>query len=255
MPELPEVECIVLWLRPKVVGRTLSRVEVPDPMLARSVEVLPLPAKVLDLFRLGKHVVFHLDQGFLVVHLRMSGTLLWGRVGRPAHTRCIFYLSRGALFFVDVRRLGTVEFREDLELGLGPDALSDLGFLRSGLGKSRVPIKLWLMNQTNIAGIGNIYASEILFEAGIDPRRPASSLTAAEVKRLRRAIPQVLGRAIQCTGSTLRDGRYLLPNGDLGGYTPQVYGREGQPCAICGKPIARLDLGGRGTFLCPHCQR
>ncbi len=254
MPELPEVESLVQWLRPRVVGKTLRWIELLDPKLARALNKVPLPAKVADLFRLGKHIVFFLETGFLVVHLRMSGTLLWSRQ-RPKATRCVFHFHRGQLLLVDVRRLGTVEFREDLELGLGPDALDDLGFLPSALRKSRTPIKLWLMDQRNIAGIGNIYASEILFTARIDPRRPAQSLGSWEIHRLKRAIREVLHQALEATGSTLRDQAYLLPNGELGGYAPKVYGREGQPCPVCKAPVVRLVQGGRSTYLCPRCQR
>ncbi|MFN3347156.1 MAG: Fpg/Nei family DNA glycosylase, partial [Candidatus Bipolaricaulaceae bacterium] len=173
----------------------------------------------------------------------------------PAHTRLVLRFSRGDVAFVDVRRLGTVEVAQEFQEELGPDALSDLSFLPDALAKSRAPIKVWLLDQRNIAGIGNIYAAEILFRAKIDPRRPANSLGPAEVARLQTAIPTVLQEAIAALGTTLADNAYQTPEGAAGDYQPWVYGREGLPCKVCGAPIARIELGGRGTYFCPRCQK
>lgn len=258
MPELPEVESTVRTLRPKVVNQTLLRVQALDPVLHHVPKALSLPARVSALERRGKYILFKVGDLWLVVHLRMSGRLLWQKEKEgpwPPHTRLILKFPHGNVLFVDVRRLGTVEVVQEFTEELGPDALSDLSFLPEALRRSRAPIKVWLLDQRNIAGIGNIYAAEILFRAGIDPRRPAASLTPHEVQRLQRAIPAVLGEAIAALGTTLADNAYQTPEGEAGDYEPWVYGREGLPCRVCGTPIERMELGGRGTYLCPRCQK
>lgn len=255
MPELPEVESTVRALRPRVVGKSLVALEALDPVLAHVPQALGLPVLVRAVERRGKYILLQLEEDLVILHLRMSGRLLWATSGPwPPHTRLIFHFSHGNVLFVDVRRLGTVVVAPEFSEELGPDALSDLAFLPEALKKSRAPIKVWLLNQRNIAGIGNIYASEILFRAGIDPRRSASSLRPGEVARLRAAIVAVLGEAIDALGTTLADRAYQTPEGEAGAYVPQVYGREGLPCRVCGTPIERIELGGRGTYFCPHCQ-
>lgn len=256
MPELPEVESIVNTLRPRVLGQTLLAVQVLDPVLAYVPRALNLPATLERLERRGKYVLFGLGERWLIVHLRMSGRLLWqADEPRLPHTRLVLSFPHGNVAFVDVRRLGTVEVAREFQEKLGPDALSDLSFLPSALKESRAPIKIWLLDQRNIAGIGNIYAAEILFRAGIDPRRPANFLRPAEVSRLQAAIPAVLQEAIAALGTTLADNAYQTPEGEAGDYEPWVYGQEGLPCKVCGTPIERIELGGRGTYFCPRCQK
>ena len=257
MPELPEVENTVRILRPKVVGKEILEAEALDPKLKHVPQSLKLPAKVYELLRKGKYIVFDLGERKLVLHLRMSGRLLWtdSLSETPKHTRLSLQFSDGALLFIDPRRLGTAEVVEEFSEPLGPDALGDLSFLDEAVRKSRAPIKLWLLDQRNIAGLGNIYASEALFLAGIDPRRPASSLTKGEVVKLKEAIHRVLREALMAMGTTLSDGAYRTPEGANGDYEPKVYGREGLPCLRCGTPIERIELGGRGTYFCPRCQR
>jgi len=257
MPELPEVENTVRILRPKVVGKEIVEVEALDPKLGHVPQNLALPARVLELLRKGKYIIFDLGERKLVLHLRMSGHLFWthslSEISK--HTRLILRFSEGTLLFIDPRRLGTAEVVEEFSEPLGPDALGDLSFLDEALLKSRAPIKLWLLDQRNIAGLGNIYASEALFLAGIDPRRPASSLKKREVAKLKDAIHRVLREALEAMGTTLEDKAYRTPEGESGDYEPKVYGREGLPCLRCGTPIERIELGGRGTYFCPRCQR
>lgn len=256
MPELPEVESTVRALRLKVLGQTLLHVHALDPVFDPVPKSLLLPVQVRALERRGKYILFGLGDLWLVVHLRMSGRLRWEEgQARPPHTRLVLEFPQGNVLFVDVRRLGTVEVVPEFTEELGPDALSDLSFLPEALRESRAPIKVWLLDQRNIAGIGNIYAAEILFRAGIDPRRPANSLGPHEVQRLKEAIPEVLEEAIEALGTTLADGAYQTPEGEAGDYEPWVYGREGLPCKMCGTPIERIELGGRGTYFCPRCQR
>ncbi|MGB9757613.1 MAG: bifunctional DNA-formamidopyrimidine glycosylase/DNA-(apurinic or apyrimidinic site) lyase [Candidatus Bipolaricaulaceae bacterium] len=256
MPELPEVEITVRTLRPKVEGKELRALRVLDPKIPQVSPLLGLPAKVDGIFRGGKHIVFAFPKKLLVIHLRMSGRLAWDEgESVPKHTRLILEFPHGRVLFIDPRRLGTVEVMEEFSEELGPDALGDLSFLEEALRESKAPIKVWLLDQRNIAGLGNIYAAEALFLAGIDPRRPASSLGPAEIARLKQAIHQVLNEALAAMGTTLSDNAYLTPAGEIGDYQPRVYGKEGLPCPTCGTPIERVELGGRGTYFCPRCQR
>ena len=257
MPELPEVETMVRGLRPHVEGKDLRAVEVDDPKLHGLRGTIPLPTRVESLSRRGKYVLFHLGDRTLVLHLRMSGRLLWARRKPAGRVRLSLRFPDGAVHFVDPRRLGTAEVVGEFAEDLGPEPLGDLAWLSPALNGSRMPIKLWLMDQRKIAGIGNIYASEILFRAGIAPERPANALSRAEVRRLRKAIPAVLEEAIACCGTTLADGQYRGPQGEIGAFACElaVYGRAGEPCRRCGSPIRRAVLGGRGTYACPRCQR
>lgn len=256
MPELPEVEVTVLALRPKVVDQELSAVEARDEKLRSVPQALALPARVNGLERRGKYILFGLGTKKLVLHLRMSGRLFWTEKEEvPPHTRLILRFPLGHVLFIDPRRLGTAEVLAEFTEPVGPDALGDLSFLGRALRESRAPIKVWLLDQRNIAGLGNIYACEVLFLAGIDPRRPACSLGPKEVGRLADAIHRVLTEALAALGTTLADQAFRTPAGEAGDYAPWVYGREGLPCRKCGAAIERIELGGRGTFLCPRCQR
>jgi len=256
MPELPEVETMVRGLRPHVVGKAITAVEVSDAKLACLRSALSVPARVQSLDRRGKHVLFDLGDRVLVIHPRMSGRLLWGK-RKPGRVRLSLRFREGAVHFVDPRRLGTVEVVPEFSHVLGPEPLGDLSWLPAGLRSSRMPVKLWLMDQKKIAGIGNIYASEILFRAGVDPRRAAGSLSRRETKRLEQAIPAILDEAIACCGTTLADGLYRGANGEIGAFSGElsVYGREREPCLRCEAQIERIVLGGRGTYFCPGCQR
>lgn len=255
MPELPEVETIVRGLRPHVVGKEIVSVQAWDPQLAHVPPALDLPVCVASLSRRGKHILFGLGDRVLVLHLRMSGRVLWAKRRPAGRVRLSLRLADGGVHFVDPRRLGTAAVVREFAGDLGPEPLGDLTGLFSALRESRMPIKLWLMDQRKIAGIGNIYAAEILFRAGIAPTRPASSLSRAEVGRLQAAIPAVLEEAIACCGTTLGDGLYRGPQGEMGACELSVYGRAGEPCRRCGTPIQRTVLGGRGTYACPRCQR
>jgi len=256
MPELPEVETIVRALRPQVEGEVLRSLELLDPRLAPG-RLPRLPAPVVELGRRGKYILFRLPREVLVVHLRMSGRLIWAAEPPPGRIRAALHFPRGRVYLVDRRRLATLEVVDEFRRELGPEPLGDLGWLPAALEKSRMPIKAWLLDQRKIAGIGNIYASEILYRAGIDPRRRAQDLTPEEARRLAAVIPQVLRAAISGKGTTLADAEYQLPSGELGGFQLElaVYGRAGEPCRRCGTPIQRIKLAGRSTYFCPRCQR
>ncbi len=247
---------MVRGLRPHVVGRKILAVHAPDPKLTHLPPALDLPATVASLSRRGKYILFDLRDRTLVLHLRMSGRVLWAKRKPAGRVRLSLRFADGAAHFVDPRRLGTAEVVDEFADTLGPEPLEDLRWLPKALAHTRMPIKLWLMDQRKIAGIGNIYAVEILFRAGIAPHRPANSLSVKETALLTQAIPAVLEEAIACCGTTLGDGLYRGPQGEVGAFAGEVavYGRAGEPCRKCGAPIERSVLGGRGTYFCPRCQ-
>jgi len=294
MPELPEVETTVRDLRPRVVGRSFRQVEVLIPRMVRapSPEGLRcgLPGRRVEaLERRGKYILFRLDQGALVVHLMMGGSLLFvapqdrsgpahpepaegpveGRIGKPwiardpaKYTRLRFLLDDGAeLWLVNPRTLGNVWLVEDADqvVGkLGPEPL-DPEFtprvLAERLKGHGAPIKPLLLDQNVVAGIGNIYADESLFLAGIRPERPADELTEAEVVRLHASIRAALERGLRFRGTSLGD--FLDPFGEQGSHQTQlaVFRRQGQPCPVCGIIIQKKMFRGRGTHFCPSCQK
>lgn len=273
MPELPEVETVRRRIAPLVEGTTITGAEILDARLTRPVS----PGIVADALvgdriaaveRRGKYLLWRLGSGrTLVVHLRMTGSLLHAPAGElpaDAHRRATLVLDTGAAVgYRDVRRFGTWELLDDghlrpyLASRLGPEPLAP-SFTSARLARvvegRRAPIKSVLLDQRRIAGVGNIYADEALWRARIHPRRPAGELDAAEVSRLHRAVRAALRRGLELSGSTLRD--YVTPDGEGGGMQHEfhVYGRLGEPCDRCGRPIERIVVGGRGTWLCPRCQ-
>jgi formamidopyrimidine-DNA glycosylase len=280
MPELPEVETVRRGLAGLVVGRKIERVEVGRQRTVRRTSKQQLVdgltgATVLAAERRGKYLLCPLDTGdALMVHLRMSGQLLLAAAGaeRPAHTHVVLALSgvpAEELWFVDPRTFGEMVVFDpdqvDVELPelarLGVDPLADgldavtLGALLAG---RRTRLKPLLLDQHVIAGIGNIYADEILHAAKLHPDRVAGSLRRKEVVRLHDEMHAVLEAAIGAGGSTLPDARYVDLMGSGGSYQDdhRVYGRAGQRCTTCGKGIIRRTVsGGRSTHYCPWCQR
>ena len=217
--------------------------------------------------RIGKFLLLPLDDGTeaLVIHLRMSGQLLLTAPDRPQprHTHAVLGLSDGReLRFVDPRTFGEL-FVADTPVAalahLGPDPLSarwSAVALGQALAGRTGRLKLLLMDQRFVAGIGNIYSDEALFEAGLRYDRPGGSLSGAEVARLHRAVRTTLREAVRHRGSSLRDAQYVDLFGAPGAYQlrHRVYGREGEACPRCGGPVRRIPLGGRSTFLCETCQ-
>jgi formamidopyrimidine-DNA glycosylase len=271
MPELPEVETVARGLRTSLVGRTIVGVEVRWP---RSV-VPPDPAAfaqrltdrtIAGVGRRGKWVVIALNGGDkLLVHLRMSGRLVLEPEAclDDRHLRVSLFLDDGQrLRFSDPRKFGRMVLTPDPQevLGdLGPEPLGDdLTPERLGemLARRRGRIKPLLLNQRFIAGLGNIYADEALWRAGVHPLRQAGTLNPAEVRRLHRAIRSVLQAAIASGGTTLPDRTYQQADGRAGEFAGRlaVYGRAGQPCSRCGATVERIRVGQRGTHFCPRCQ-
>ncbi len=273
MPELPEVETTRRGIEPHLAGRTIRAVIVRQPRLR-----LPVPATLAGLAgaavtsvgRRGKHLIISLaaPRGHLLIHLGMSGSL---RLAAPAdpfrpHDHLALTLSSGRqLRFHDPRRFGLVAHLTDpdplahpLLRGLGPEPLG-AGFtaavLAAACRRRRAAIKQVIMDPRVVVGVGNIYASEALFRAGIRPGTPAGRLSGPRLARLVDAIRGVLSDAIAQGGTTLRD--FLGAGGEPGRFRQQlfVYGRAGAPCRACGTPIRHRVLGQRSTCWCPHCQR
>lgn len=271
MPELPEVETIVRDLARLLPGSTLRGVEVLRPDLIDGDTPEGFAGKVrgrriAGVTRRAKNIVIDLGGGRLLVNLGMTGRLLVTRAKdeEPTHLGVRFSLDRGReLRYHDVRRFGRLwtmteeEWRAwDGALGVEPLSgdFSD-GWLRENAARSRVAIKTWLMDQARVVGVGNIYASEALFRAGVDPRRPANALAPEELARVREGVRQVLREAIEHRGTTFLD--YRDARGEEGAFAARlrVYDREGQPCTVCTSPVRRVVQGGRSTFFCPSCQR
>jgi formamidopyrimidine-DNA glycosylase len=274
VPELPEVEVIRRGLTPHLVGRAINRVVISNRRLR-----LPVPRAKLNLWiqshrvksvdRRAKYLLVKMNSGaMLVLHLGMTGRLAFFANGTPraAHDHLRFELDSGfELRFNDVRRFGSVQVLgpEDVEgtqifagLGpepLGPDLSSDY-LLERARSKVR-PIKNFLMDARVVVGIGNIYANEILFAAGIKPTRGVGTLGKPSWERVIQASRQVLEKAIACGGTTISD--YVRSSGEAGYFQCElrVYGREGEVCQRCRSLISRQVLAGRATFYCPECQK
>ena len=266
MPELPEVETIRRDLTKKIIGKRIVAVTAGDPRVikepAATVFIRQLKGETVQaIIRRAKLLViqFKADK-FLIIHLRLTGWLLYPKPDVKARVQ--FKFSDGTcLNYMDSRLLGELRLRktwQDLkfvqELGPEPFDLKAEEFCRMLKGKT-TKIKPLLLDQTFIAGIGNIYAQESLFMARIDPRRPARSLKNSECLKLHQAIVDVLNAGIKNRGSSVDD--YRDTNGEAGGMEKllKVYGREGQPCVICRKPMTKIQLAGRGTCFCSNCQK
>ncbi len=273
MPELPEVETIKQDLETQVVGKEISKIEIRLPRMTRKhhsqkeVQKKVEGRTILSLERRGKFLLFHLDSAnIIVLHLGMTGQLLHSTPQSPVeidkYSHVIFHLdSDEALVFRDIRQFGKVyitgKTQLEKELDLGPEPLSptfteeDLASILNRTTK----IKQLLMDQKRIAGIGNIYSDEILFEAGIHPLRPANSLTQKENHRLFTAIQNVLKEGIEFRGTSV--DTYVDVSGRKGGMQNRrrIYRRTGEPCLQCGKPVQKIKIGGRSTHFCPKCQK
>jgi formamidopyrimidine-DNA glycosylase len=272
VPELPEVETIRRDLEPLVTGRRITGIEVDPatlPLLAgTTIEVLRenLVGRTVEaLGRRGKYLLFGLDDGrTFVVHLRMTGRLTWRKGGDPPekYERARILLDDGhELRWSDLRKFGTwrvIEQSSDLDRKLGRepiDASFTLREFRDVLAGRRAPVKAVLLDQRRVAGLGNIYVDEALFQARVRPDTPAGELSAPAVRRLYFACRDVLERGIENRGASFRD--YVDGRGEPGRQHMhvQVFRRTGQPCYVCGTPIRRSVVGGRSSHFCPRCQK
>ena len=270
MPELPEVETTRAGLAPLLIGRrvidsVLRRRDLRWPIADEIRDALP-GQTIADVRRRAKYLLLDADRGSVVLHLGMSGHLrvVDATLAAGAHDHVDLCLDDGrALRLNDPRRFGAVLWQprgqvHPLLESLGPEPLSqdfDAAYLAARAHGRSAPIKHVLMDQRIVVGVGNIYAAEALFRAGIHPARAAGRVSMARLERLVIAVKQVLGEAITRGGTTLRD--FLKPDG-LPGYFAQqldVYGRAGEPCHRCGTMLRAADWGQRATVYCPRCQR
>jgi formamidopyrimidine-DNA glycosylase len=271
MPELPEVETIRRQLAPELEGATITAAEVLDPRWTRpeppELVERALPGHVIEhLGRSGKYLVWELSGDLhLLIHLRMTGALLLEPAAEPDHTRARFELDgRRRLIYVDPRRFGTGHLlpgaaARDAYLGerIGIEPLTPeftLAHLRAMARGRRAPVKSFILDQRRIAGVGNIYADEALFRARIHPLRPAGALSRGQLEALRVGIEESLLAGIEAKGATIDDFRHI--DGARGSFQDRflVHRRAGEPCPRCATTIRKLVVGGRGTYVCEHCQ-
>lgn len=262
MPELPEVETVVRTLRPALVGRRILNAEFGKSLVligsAAKTSAALAGRRVESIARHGKFISIRLDVGYLVVHLGMTGKLLFS-AELTKHTHAIFTLDRGVLLYDDPRQFGRIEYGDELPArvaALGPEPLEvSLDEFTQRVKARRSPIKAVLLNQAVVRGVGNIYADEALFRAGVHPKRLAASLSKDRVARVYAAMREVLAEAIESRGSSVSD--YVDADGNRGSFQDahRVYQRTGEPCVTCGKPICRILVAQRSTHFCAHCQR
>ena len=262
MPELPEVETIRRDLERRLVGaRIVSVWTSGKPLhLNRPIDVAGLRAaggRILALRRHGKYLYIDAERGTVIIHLGMTGNLVVAARGKaPPHTHVVWRLSdRRELRYIDARRFGRVGTVVPVDTGIDPFERGFTAARLAGLLQgSKRALKLFLLDQSKIAGIGNIYASEAMWEAKIHPDRPADRVRGAEIAALWRAIRAVLRRAIRNRGTTLRDYRDGDGNEGENQNRLRVYGREHRVCYRCGGEIRRTVHQGRATYFCPDCQ-
>ena len=270
MPELPEVETVKNLLSPHIIGRTISKATLLWDGMVKGQDAAEFVKhitgqKILDIMRHGKYLIIPLSSGDkLIIHLKMSGSLILGKndAEPPKYTRAIIALDDGQnIFFRDPRKFGVLKLLKDtkeIDAKLGPEPLEKdftLELFTEGLSKRTAPIKALLLDQKFLAGVGNMYADEALFLARIDPRRAANALKKTEIKRLYDAIHDVLIAGIKFGGASVVT--YFHPDGSVGTAHQHfnVAHNQKKECPVCGGPIERIVVRGRGTYYCPRCQK
>ncbi|WP_430784854.1 DNA-formamidopyrimidine glycosylase [Virgibacillus flavescens] len=274
MPELPEVETVKQTLKRLVQHKTIKEVDVFWPNIiklpddAEEFKLILQQQSILDIHRKGKFILFELDDYTLISHLRMEGkySVHSSEEEVKKHTHVIFTFTDGfELRYNDVRKFGTMHIvnkgselsQKPLSL-LGPDPFDKaftFDYFYHKLHKTDRVIKSALLDQTIVAGLGNIYVDETLFQAKVNPLKKANKLTKKEVKSIQEAAKIILQHAIELGGTTIRS--YVNSSGEMGMFqqTLHVYGKENNPCVNCGKPIVKMKIGGRGTHVCMTCQK
>ena len=272
MPELPEVETVRRGLEKLILGKKISNIDIRYPKMIKTDldEFLKeMPGQVIQTMgRRGKYLLFYLSDKVLISHLRMEGKYFYypDQVPERKHAHILIHFEDGGtLVYEDVRKFGTMELLAPKLLEayfvtkkLGPEPTEqdfDLARLKLALKKSKKPIKSHLLDQTLVAGLGNIYVDEVLWRAKIHPFRSSNSLSSQEARKVHDETIKVLGQAVEKGGSTIRT--YTNAFGEDGTMQEfhQVYDKAGQACSRCGAIIEKIQLGGRGTHFCPKCQR
>lgn len=272
MPELPEVETVRRGLEKLILGRKIEAIDVRVPKLIKTgveaFEIDLIGQTFQAIGRRGKYLLLQLDRQVIVSHLRMEGKYLLfpQEVPENKHFHVFFTLDDGStLVYQDVRKFGTMELLlpEQVEpyfqnRKLGPEPIKaafDLATFEKQLGQSKKLIKPHLLDQTLVVGLGNIYVDEVLWAAKIHPERVSSTLTSPGITLLHDEIIRILQLAIEKGGTTVRTYQNAFgENGRMQDFL-QVYGKTGQPCPRCGTPIEKIKVGGRGTHICPRCQK
>ena len=279
MPELPEVETIRRSLASQIVGKKIRSIGILEKKQFTGSLKDVLGFKITNISRWGKVLIINLNNGkYVNFHLKMSGEILFAKNSKNAvfknnlprsktnklpnqHTRCVIYLDDDSvIFFNDLRKFGWIRITPKPEGYKSPDVLSKdftLIHLRKITKSSKKPIKLLLMDQEKVAGLGNIYTNDALWEAHIHPKRASNSITEKEIKILHQAILKTINEGIKYKGSSAKDEMYVMPDSSKGEYQYhfKVYHRQGQPCLRDKTKINGIRLGGRGTFFCPECQK
>lgn len=271
MPELPEVETVVGAIRPLIVGKTIADVSRPakhavvhQPLSYSQFEAAVVGQTILRIWRRGKYIIWDLDSGYVIAHLRMTGRFISHLTSgdKPAHITAAFRFTDGStLYFKDYRKFGRITWAADLdslEARLGPEPLGKTftpGFLFTGLCQRSRQIKSLLLDQSFIAGIGNIYADEALWAARIHPETRSGEISRIKSNRLHRVIVTILSEAIKAQGTTIIN--FYFGEGSRGNYREslQVFDRDKQACPRCQSSIKKIRVGQRGTHFCPRCQK
>ena len=269
MPELPEVETIVCDLRKVITGKTIIRCEILQPSYIRNCSPEELNkaisgAEILAVKRRGKYIICELPNGILLSHLGMTGKFIIAELDNPPpkHTVAVFFFPGFNILLHDVRRFGKLEFyKKGAEIDklskLGPEPLGDNfspQYLAEKFSSRQRAVKELIMDQSIIAGLGNIYASEILFRAKIHPLKPGKELSLKKLALLVQVTKKILSLAIEKAGATISDYKRVDDkNGEFQNLL-KVYGRAGEPCLVCASEIERVVKGGRSSFYCPNCQ-
>jgi len=280
MPELPEVESVKLQLQKYLVGHKIEKVEIKNNGIFEGDSSKIEGANVIEIRRFGKALVFDLDNDYsLVSHIKLTGQFIYRgkNLSKPpklskkvtggldgAHTHVVFHLDHNStLYYNDMRRFGWIRVMktEDVESEgfikkLGKEFLKDLDleYFRNELSKTRRAIKVLIMDQAKMAGVGNIYANDALWDAKINPKRPANMISTDEAKRLFESIEKVLKKGLETGGAS--ELAFVTPDGSEGSYQDftLIYGKQGTKCVRCGTVIEKFALGGRGTYWCHKCQ-
>ncbi|MFH1244650.1 MAG: bifunctional DNA-formamidopyrimidine glycosylase/DNA-(apurinic or apyrimidinic site) lyase [bacterium] len=256
MPELPEVETIRRQLSQVLVGQKVLGIEVREPKSYQG--KLLIGKRVRSVERVGKYLyVVMEDKGEWEIHLKMTGRLVWekGDYVTAKHTRVIITMEKGKLYFWDVRKFGYIrEVKERVSLGKDPWEITEAELMRR-LQKTGRSVKEAILDQSLLAGVGNIYANDGLWKARVDPRRKANMLKLSEVKKLLLSLRKVMERGLATGGAS--DNSYVNAKGEKGSYQNEflVYGRASEPCKRCGIALRRIVVGGRGTWICEECQK
>lgn len=257
MPELPEVETLCRQLQAKISGEKIAASETYDLKLPLTKEIRG--RKITEVRRNGKTIEMVLDNGnSLMIHLRMTGRLLWQKESDPPkHSRWHMSVGHGNLYLVDPRRFATIKILPTTNCPVRNDIMKnfDEGTFIADHSRRKTKVKNLLMDQHSVTGIGNIYACEILYGAGINPERAAVTLTSGDWEIVFRKAKTILQKAIMKRGTSISDWRDLNGNPGENQFSLQVYGQEGKKCKRCGGTIARIKQGGRSTFYCPACQK